>query len=422
MIMSFEMMKKPDDVGLAIRRVVVFALPAIALLGTAILFIAMGALKPKPEEKEEVVKATPVVVAEAEAEPVRLSIRTQGEATPRTSIKLAAEISGKVVYVSPDFIEGGAFEKGDVLVRIEPAEYKFRVVQARSNVAQARSRFASEEAEANIARREWEVLGEGEGTSLALREPQLAEAAAELASAEAALDEAELQLARASIRAPFKGRIRTKEVDIGEYVTPGMNMGEIFSTDIMEIALPLTDSELGQLGLQVGFRQTADSPGQAVTLTALVAGEPRIWRGRIARTDSGYDRETRVLFAYAEVADPYGAGADNGAPLAAGLFVSVEIEGREYANSVVVPRTALRGDNEVYIARGDNTLEIRTVTVAQTDRNRAVLIGGLKEGEKVVTSPVRGAAEGMIIAIAGAPSDGGNSAEVADASNVGGGR
>ena len=190
----------------------------------------------------------------------------------------------------------------------------------------------------------------------------------------------------------------------------------------MEIALPLTDSELGQLGLQVGFRQSEENPGQAVTLTALVAGEPRTWRGGITRTDSGYDRETRVLFAYAEVDDPYGAGADNGAPLAAGLFVSVEIEGREFENSVVVPRTALRGDNQVFVARADNTLEIRTVTVAQTDRNRAVLIGGLEEGESVVTSPVRGAAEGMVIAIAGAPEDGENTSAVADASNVGGGR
>lgn len=422
MIKSFENLKKPNDVGLAVRRFVVFALPAIALVGFVVMTMAMGALNTKPEENEEVVKATPVVVAEAEAEPVRLTVKTQGEAMPRTAINLAAEISGKIVDVSPTFIEGGAFEKGDVLVRVDPAEYKYRVVQARSNVAQARSRFASEEAEANIARKEWEELGQGEGAPLALREPQLAEAAAGLASAEAALGEAELQLARTAIRAPFKGRVRTKDIDIGQYVTPGLNLGGIFSTDVMEIALPLTDSELGQLGLQVGFLHSEENPGQKVTLSALVAGEPRIWRGRIARTDSGYDRETRVLFAYAEVDDPYGAGADNGAPLAAGLFVNVSVEGREYENSVVVPRTALRGDNQVFIARADNTLEIRTVTVAQTDRTRAVLIGGIKEGEKVVTSPVRGAAEGMIIAIAGAPDDSGNISAVADASTVGGGR
>ena len=420
MIKRLQSLKKPDDMGLAVRRFFVFALPAFAFLGFVVVFVAMGALKETPEEKEDIIKATPVVVAQAEAEPVRLTITTQGEATPRTAIDLAPQISGKVVYVSPSFLEGGAFEKGDVLIRIEPAEYEFRVIQARSNVAQARSRFASEEAEAQIAQKEWEEIGDGEGTELALRKPQLAEAAALLASAEAALREAELQLARTSIRAPFKGRVDAKMIDIGQYVTPGLKMGEIFSTDTMEIALPLTDSELGQLGLQVGFQQTTENLGPEVKLSALVAGAPRQWVGRITRTDSGYDRETRVLFAYAEVKDPYGAGADNGAPLAAGLFVGAEIEGREYDNSVVVPRTALRGNDQVFVARADNTLEIRTVAVAQTDRIRAVLIGGLEEGENVVTSPVRGAADGMIIAIAGGVADNGSATSVADASNVGG--
>lgn len=415
MIKRILKIRKPKDVGLAVKRFLVFALPALVLVGAVAGNVALGVFKPKPEEKEEVVKATPVVVAEAVAESVRLTVSAQGEAKPRTEISLTPEVSGKIVDVAPEFIEGGAFEKGDVLIRIDPSEYEYRVVQARANVAQARSRYASEEAEARIARKDWEELGNGEGTALALREPQMAEAAAALASAEAMLKDAELKLQRATIRAPFKGRVQKKSVDIGQYVSIGESLGEIFSADVMEAALPLTDTELGQLGLKVGFRQTSDTPGPEVTLTALVAGEPRAWRGRIARTDNSYDRQTRVLFAYAEVDDPYGAGADDGAPLAAGLFVTAEIEGRKIENSIVVPRTALRGEDEVFIAKDDNTLEIRHVAVASSDRSRAVLIGGVRPGEKVITSPVRGAANGIAIAIAGQPE--GGSATVADASN-----
>jgi RND family efflux transporter MFP subunit len=397
--------KKPNDIGLAVKRFVVFALPALVIGAALTGNVVMGSFKPKPEEKEEVIKATPVVVAEAVTQSVRLTVTTQGEVTPRIKINLAPQVSGKIIYVSPEFIEGGAFEEGDVLIRIEPAEYEFRVVQAHANVAQARNRYASEQAEAKIARKNWEELGQGEGVALALRKPQLAEAAAALASAQAALSETELQLARAKIHAPFKGRVSVKSVDIGEYVTPGVRLGEIFSTKTMRVALPLTDAELGQLGLTVGFHQTKDNPGLGVTLTALVAGEPRLWRGHIVRTDSGYNRETRVLFAYAEVEDPYGAGADNGAPLASGLFVTAKIEGREIENGVVIPRTALRRENEVLIARDDNTLEIRQVTVASSNRTRAVLISGLLPGEKVITSPVRGAADGIAIAVAGANED-----------------
>lgn len=415
-MMSRLQIKKPADVGLAVRRLFVFALPAVVLVAAVGGNIAMSAFKPKPEEKEESVKATPVVVTEAVAEHARLTVTAQGEVRPRKEINLSSQVSGKISYVSPDFIEGGEFEEGDVLVRIEASEYEFRVIQAKSNVAQARSRFASEEAETKIARKDWEELGSGAGSPLALRKPQMAEAAAQLASAEAVLREAELQLARTSIRAPFKGRIRSKVVDMGEYVTPGMQLGEIFSTDIMEVALPLTDSELGQLGLQVGFRESESNPGPQAVLSALVAGEPRVWRGRLARTDSGYDRETRVLFVYVEVSDAYGAGADRGAPLADGLFVTVEAEGRDIDNAVVVPRAALRGVDEMYIARENDTLEIRRVNVATSSRSRVVLTGGVLPGERVIISPVRGAADGIELAISGPPAET-LASNVADVSN-----
>ena len=411
----FLTIKKPKDVGLAVRRLLVFALPAVVLVGAVGANMAMGLFSPKPEEKEEVVKATPVVVAQAISENVRLTVSAQGEARPRTQITLTSQVSGKINYVAPQFIEGGAFEQGETLVRIEPAEYEFRVVQARAEVAQARSRFASEEAETRIARKDWEELGEGEGSALARREPQMAEADAALASAQARLREAELQLERTTIRAPFKGRVQTQIANIGQFVRPGDNLGDVFSTDVMEVALPLTDSELGELGLTIGFRDDGNTQGPEVILTALVGGKPRVWRGRIAHTDAGYDRQTRVLFAYVEVADPYGEGADQGAPLAAGLFVTAEIQGREIDNSVIIPRAALRGNDQVFVARDNGTLEIRQVAVASSDRTRAVLIGGLHPGEKVITSPVRGAADGIEIAIAGQPNN--DSTTLATATN-----
>lgn len=395
--------KKPKDIGLAIKRLLVLGLPAVVIVGAFGANIAMGIFTPKPEEKEQVIKATPVVVADALSEKVRLSVNAQGEARPLTQITLTSQVSGKINFVAPQFIEGGAFEAGDVLVRIEPAEYKFRVVQARANVAQARSRYASEEAETRIARKEWDELGEGEGSALARREPQMAEAEAALASAQAQLHEAELQLERTVLRAPFKGRVQTQFANIGQFVRPGDNLGDVFSTDVMEVALPLTDAEIGELGLSIGFRSEGDDLGPEVILTALVGGAPRQWQGHIAHTDSSYDRQTRVLFAYAQVVDPYGEGADDGAPIAAGLFVNAEIQGREIDDSVIIPRTALRGNDQVFVATDENTLEIRQVTVASSDRTRAILIGGLRPGEQVITSPVRGAAEGIEIAVAGRP-------------------
>ncbi len=389
---------KPRDLGLLIRRIIVGGLPALVLVLAVVLFVRMGALKPKPEEKEDSIKAAPVLVAEAIAETVRLTVETQGEVTPRTEISLVPEVSGKIIYTSPAFSEGGAFQKGEVLLRIDPAEYELRVVQARSNVAQARTRLRSEEAEADIARKEAGELGlAGSSSPLALREPQLAEARAMINSAEAALAEAELHLSRTMLRAPFDGRVRSKNADLGQYVAPGTDLGKVFSVQVMEVPLPLTDTELGQLGLKIGFSETEENPGPSVQLTTFVAGQPHEWQGRIVRTESGYDAATRVLFAYAAVEDPYGEGADRGTPLASGLFVTAKVEGRVIDGSIVVPRTALRGENTVYVATPENEIEVREVVVASTNRERAVLTAGLEIGEKVITSPVRGAADGMKI-------------------------
>jgi RND family efflux transporter MFP subunit len=390
-----------NDKGLALRRFITFILPiaviVLAIVGNGI----MGALREEPEKNESDIKAAPVLVAQPVQETVRLSIQTQGEVQPRTEISLVPQVSGNIAYMSDAFIEGGAFKKGDLLLQVEQRDYKLRVVQARANVAQARTRLTSEQAESDIARRDWEELGQkAEDLSpLALREPQLDEARAALASAEAALDEAELALERTSIRAPFDGRVRRAMADFGQYITPGTPLGEIFSDHIMEVPLPLTDGELGQLGLNVGFNETETVKGPEVTLTATVAGRPREWTGRIVRTDSGYDPSTRVLFGYVEVEDPYGAGADDGTPLAPGLFVTVNVQGRSVSDSMVLPRTALRGNDKVYVAKDDNTLEIRTVNVASSDRERVILAGGLTGDERIVTSPVTAAADGMKIEI-----------------------
>lgn len=379
-----------------LRRFLVFVAPFL-VLGLAIgLFILMGALKPKPEEKAEDIKAIPVLTALSVSETVTLNVSAQGEVQPRTKINIVPQVSGKITYMSSKFIEGGQFNKGDLLIRIEPAEYDLRVVQAKAQVAQAETALVREQSEAALALKDFEELNTGQTpTALVLREPQLAEAAARLASAKAQLGEAELHLRRTSIYAPFSGRVTSRAVNQGEFVTIGSRLGEVYSIAVMDVRLPMTNEDLARAGLTLGFVASKDNPGLPVTLSANVAGTYATWTGRVVRTDSGFDPKTRVLFAYAEVNDPFGAGASNGTPLAPGLFVTAEIEGEVLDNMVVVPRAGLRGKDQVYVANNDDTLSIVTVTVASSDREKAVLSAGLNPGVQVVTSPIRGVANGM---------------------------
>lgn len=388
-----------------VKKFITFFLPLLVLVGAVFLFIQMGKLKPAPETKQEPPRAAPVVTAIAQERDVALSVTAQGEVRPRNEINFAVQVGGKISYVSPNFIEGGQFIKGETLLRIESTEYDLRVTQARANVAQAETALTRELSEADIARQDWDDLGAGQASALTLRQPQVAEARARVAANLAALDEAKLSQSRTVLRAPFNGRVREKLVDRGEYVTPGLKLARLYGIETSDVKLPLTDNDLSKIGLGIGFQHSQKSPGPNVVLTANVAGAPQKWHGTVTRTSSSYDASTRVLFAYVEVKKPYGKGSSNGTPLASGLFVNAEIAGRDVASGIVVPRNALRGSDTVYVANDDNTLSIRTVKVASSERDQVVIVQGLSAGEQVITSPVRSVAEGMKIEIASAKTE-----------------
>ncbi len=368
-------------------------------LGILLVFFGfigfLGSMRPKIEPTP-VDLAPPAVFYEvAEARPVTLDVRAQGEVRPRTDINLTAQVAGKIVDTSAAFVDGGAFDKGDLLIKIEDADYRVAVATAKARVAQAEEGLRMEEAESELAARDYADLGrEDDPTELALRMPQLAQARANFEAARAELRAAQLNLERTEIRAPFKGRVRTRLVGVGQYVAPGSQLGGIFSTDVADVRLPLTDSDLAKLGLPISFVETKDNPGPPVLLSAILAGKEHHWTGRIARTDGAIDPATRQISAIAVVDDPYGAGADDGTPLAIGLFVNAIIEGKPFEDAITLPRTALYGRDVVYVILPDDTLDRRTVEVVSAERDTITISSGVNPGERIATSPLRGATEG----------------------------
>lgn len=383
----------------------------IGVLALAVL-VARVLIATRPEvERRTPERPGPLVrVAEARLTSERIDIRSQGTVEPRTEITLVAESPGKIVFVAPSFESGGFFERGDELLRVDDRDYELAVTRARSQVAQAEVHVAREMAEAELAREEWESLGDGEPSSLTLREPQLAEARAALANAEAALAQAELDLERTGIRAPFAGRVREKRADVGQYVGRGQAAAVIYAVDYAEVRLPLPDDDLAYLDLPLGRRgEGRREKGPAVTLTAEVAGVTPVWRGRIVRVEGEIDPASRMIHVVARVDDPYGSGAgdDPGRfPLAPGLFVEGTIEGRTFDGVVRLPRPALRPGDRVYVA-DDGVLRYRDVSVLWKGREQVILAGGIEAGERVILSPMDVAVDGMKVRVPGGGEDGG---------------
>jgi RND family efflux transporter MFP subunit len=372
--------------------ITIFATLGILVAGVFLIGL-MGAARPRVKPQAPVITPPSVFYVTAAPEAVTLDVYAQGEVRPRTDITLTSQVAGRVVSTSPAFADGGAFNEGDLLVKIEDADYRVGVAGARSRLAQAEQNLKREQAEADLARKDYEDLGgKGNASELTLRLPQLAQARAAYDSARADLQSAELNLERTSVKAPFKGRVRTRLVGQGQYVGPGAQLGRIFSTDAAEIRLTLTDNDLAKLGLPFGFVETAEAPGPDVQLTGSLANVEHQWKGRIARTEGAIDPTTRQIAVIAVVDDPYGKGASpDGTPLAVGLFVDAKIVGKAFEGAYVIPRSALYGRDTVYVIASGDVLEKRTIAIASGERDEIIVSEGLRPGDRIVTSPLRGA-------------------------------
>jgi len=367
----------------------------VVALGYGIVQV-MSAAKPAPEKKEEEHRLVSLAYAEARQEAVHLKVATQGEVRPHTEIDLTPQVAGRIVAIADSFAEGAGFEPGDTLIQLDDADYRVALARAKAGVAEAQVVLLQAQATASIKRQQWlSVHPNRKPTPLQVNRPQVAEAEAKLRSAEAELAEAELDLARTQVKLPFRGRVIRRDVGVGQYVTATTPLGRVFATDRVEVRLPLTDSQLMELDLPMGFVSSAEKPGPQVTFSAQVGSQQREWSGRIVRTQAAVDQQTRLIYAVAEVNDPYGAGASDGVPLAAGMFVSAAAEGVQEHQALVMPRDALRNADKVYVIDRDNHLSIRTVEVLSTSEDRAVVAAGVADGERVVTSTIANAVDGM---------------------------
>ena len=382
----------------ALVRILRFLLPLIIVAGAGLAALTMIWSRPPVETLTPVVAPPGVRVYEVTLADAPLTVTSQGTVQPRTESQLVPEIAGRVTWVAPSFAEGGFFEAGDVLVRIDPFDYEQMLVSARSQLAQARLRLAEEEAEAEVAEREWETLGRGDPRELALRKPQLDDARASVAAAEAGVERATRDLERADIRAPYAGRVRAKNVDIGQYVRVGDTVATVYAVDFAEIRLPLPDDELAYLDLPLSYRGVERQTQPGVTLHARFAGETHAWKGRIVRTESEIDSVSRMVHVIAEVADPYAPGPNpNRPPLAVGMYVEAEIGGRTARDVAVLPRETLRGRDQMLVVTPDDRLSFRTVDVLRTSTESVVVQSGLQAGELVVISPLDTPADGMLV-------------------------
>ncbi|CAB5146355.1 Probable Co/Zn/Cd efflux system membrane fusion protein [Olavius algarvensis associated proteobacterium Delta 3] len=376
------------------QRLVQFLFTAAMIAGGAAAFLIITANKPELKRTQPAPPVPMVRVMTVEATDLAIPIGGEGTVQPLREIDLVPQVSGKIVEISPALVDGGRFSKGDLLLRIESEDYELAVTLADARVKDAESNLVFTEEEAAAAVEEWRLLErKDDPPPLVAKIPQLAAARARLAAEKADLKKARLNLARTEVRAPFNGRVSSESVGLGQYVSTGQTLATIFSTNAAEIVVPLEDSALFWFHVP-GFTP-GDGPGAPVRITARIAGRDLTWAGRVVRAEGKMDPRTRLINVVVRVDNPY----QRKPPLAAGLFVTVDIEGQRLTDAVAIPSAALRENRTVWVVGDDGVLSFRSVDVARVMPNQAIIKGGLLSGERVVTSPLRSVTDGMKVRV-----------------------
>ena len=394
--------------------------------GIAVFFLLIS-MRQEPERIEQNYIGPLVEVIDAPPQKIRITVDGEGTVRPDAQISVVPQISGTIIWKNNSFKSGGSFSKGDTLCSVDPRDYRLAVRQSEAEVAQAEYRYELAKQESALAKKEWQNIHGDKKTpsDLALQIPQLKASAATLSAAQARLEEATLRLERTSLRAPFYGRVRNVQADVGQQINAGQPIAQIYSIERAEIVVPIPDKDLAWFTLplpkglpekkhsnrnfvsDLGEEKRSSSlsygdEGAEALIEGVFAGSHSVWSGRVTRTEGEIDPQSRMARVIVEVDNPYGNIDSGGPPLMVGMFVNVAITGRYLDDVRIVPRGAIRqGPQEdvIWICDTDNRLRFRSVELIRRIDNEMLINVEMNPNERVIVSQISGATDGMTVRI-----------------------
>ncbi len=424
-------------------------LRSATVLGIAVLVaIVLVMLKRKPEKQPPVQASLLVDIIHATASSPTMTIRSYGTVRPIESLNLISEVRGRVVELASSFNEGGFFEQGGALIRIDPRSYELAVAQRKKQLKQLDaqcSRLEQEKKnlqtslkigrdELELAKAEWQrfralakrevaaqtTLDQAEQKYLASRnrvqeienqialiDPSADQVKAQRELVEVQLKEALLDLDRTRIKAPYSGRVLEKGVEKGQFVTAGSFLGRIYRASAMEVEVHVAFRDLKWLGDSVwSANDTASNPkgkmsGKAVAARVIFdsGGKLSTWDGRLARIKAEVDEKTRTLPLVIEVPlEGASKHPSSSYPLMPGMFVTVELMGVKIDRAYLLPRSAVHPGDVVYVSE-NGRLAVRSVEVIRRLNNSVYVGEGLKDGDLVIVTPISVPKEGMKVKV-----------------------
>ncbi len=413
-------------------------LPIVVLAAAFTYVIYLKNTAPEANKRPVVERLTVVEVETLKPTDYTVYIEASGTVEAGTQSNLVAEVSGKVLDVSTNFLEGSYFTKGQTLLEIDQANYLNAVDIAQSDVAANEASLKQIKAEEESNKRSIQLAQQ----NLALGKKELARVKsllnkklisrsqvdaedqkinrlqqqlqdlrglqttfvsrrnaiqARINSANARLKQEKLHLSRTKVKAPYSGRVLRRNVDLGQYVSVGTVLGEIYATDYVNVALPLSLKQYELLGMPEAFRNTHIDTNDLpeVTLTNPDSLNKDKWKGRIVRTSAALDEKTRQMNVIARIDNPYEAKEGVSSPLRIGQYLHANIKGRTFNNVFVLPSIAVVYNREIRILE-NGKIKIVPVNVIWNTHSESIVEANPKFiGKQLITTNLVQAVDGM---------------------------
>ena len=367
----------------------------VVLTGIAVWIV----LSPPGVDRRDAPQPAPLAVETMTIEPgdYQVVLDSYGTIRPRTNTVLTSQVGGQITWVNPDFRDGGFFETGETMVRIDPRDYQANLKIAEARVVDAERAVLEAQAQADQAQADWDKLGRrGDPSPLVLKQPQLLAAKALLKSEQAALEKAQLELERTEIKAPFAGRVRSQRVDLGQVVSMNAPVADIYAIDSVEIRLPIRNADLPFIDLPEEYRFDGSAEGPSADAVVLLPtyDTDDQWSANLVRTEGAIDDAARLLHVVARVDTPFDEATRGRRPLKIGQYVNAEIQGKVVNDAVVIPNSAIYQSAYVYLVE-DSLLRRQIVDIAWQNDTESLIAQGLDAGNELVLTPLGQVNSGM---------------------------
>ncbi len=393
----------------------------------------LASLKKPPAEAKRTERPLRVAVVKAVPEDIAVNISGYGEVKALNTVSLSPEVAGRIVAIHPRLETGEQIHSGEVLFKIDPANYHTAVLEAEAAVSQGKVTIARLQKQQSIDTARLENikrnrdLAEADfkrvrqlfqrdkvgtragveraeqaynaaldqadqlGQAVSLYPLRIDEARSAHAAASARLELARTNLARCTVKAPFNGRIKQVAVEKDQYVNPGAMAITLADDSQLEIQVPL-DSRDARQWLRFS-RQEPASPSawfgkldpQSCRIHWTEQADRQHWIGQLHRVVR-FDPQTRTVTIAVRINARDAAPLDTGSlPLVEGMFCRVDIPGRTLTHVVRLPRWAVSYEGKVFVVR-DKRLKTIRVKVDHTDGDYSFVSGGITSGDIVITT------------------------------------